>query len=160
MIYHLLLGLAASEAYPLIVGVSKETVATTAPALAVPGTLPPNLCLVIVDEVALPPFHTLNELSNWARAAQVCQSFGKLLSFPAIESTTFDFLDAMRHLYPSEMKIDASFECACSIKRYAGGFVVVRIPDTDTHIVAEVVEALPTGTAIAFLSATDNLFRY
>jgi hypothetical protein len=160
MFYLFFICFASSEAYPLLLGVSTETTATTAASLGTRGTLPANLCLIIVDQVELPPFTALDELSNWANAGQVCQSIGKVLTFPAIESSTFNFLDAVRNIYPPEMKIDTGDECACAIKRYAGGLVVVRIPDNESKTVSEIVKYLPKGTAIAFLSATDNLFRY
>jgi hypothetical protein len=152
--------LCASEVYPLLLGVSKETTAATPSSLAIAGTLPPNLCLFIVDQVEIAPFRTIQELSNWASAATVCEGVGKALTFPVVESNVFNFLDAVRNLYPPEMKIDTSDECPCAIKKYSGGLVIVRVPDNDQAVVGEVVQALPWNTAIAFISSTDNLFRY
>jgi hypothetical protein len=160
MLAYFLVCSAASEVYPLLLGVPKQSTATTVESLAVRGTLPANLAVIIVDHPDLKALRTLADLSNWASAAQVCESFGKVLTFPAVDAPTFDFLDIVRRLYPSEMKIDAGQQCTCALKRYAGGLLVVRIPENDVRVVSEVVQHLPKDSGIAFISATQTLFRH
>jgi hypothetical protein len=154
----LLLTLASSERYPLLLGVPDNVTADTPAGLAVPGLLPENLTIFIAVPSDNTPVNDLIQLSKWAGASQICAKLGKTLAYPFVDSNIFNFLKAMREIYSQELTIDAANECACKLRYYKGGLVTVRVPDEELEVVDEAVKKVPEGTAFAFIPAIGDLF--
>jgi hypothetical protein len=143
--------------YPLLLGVPKDTFAPTPESLGIPGTLPANLTIFIA--VTEPPLASLQQLSNWARAAEICESVGKALAFPALDSRAFNFLDEMRALYSAELKINTAAECICKVRHFRGGLITVRVPEAEIEAVRTLTHGLPQSMPYAFIGSTAELFR-
>jgi hypothetical protein len=118
------LGICCSSAiYPLLLGVPRDVSAPAPESLALPGILPENLTIFIAVGTPDSPIATLQQLSAWSWAAEVCERVGKTLAFPRADSQTFNFLPAIRALYPSELAIDTQIECLCKVRHFRGGLM-------------------------------------
>jgi hypothetical protein len=154
----LFLALASSERYPLLLGVPEGVIADTPSSLAVLGLLPENLTVFIAVPGNDTPVGDLAQLAKWGGASQICAKVGKTLAFPAVDSNIFNFLTAMREIYPTGLTVDAAHECACKLRYFKGGLAIVRVPEDELEVVDEVVRKVPPGTAFAFIPAIGDLF--
>ena len=151
--------LCTCEKYPLIIGVPAGTAVPRAEVLGVSGVLPENLCIFIVDQYEEPQIRNIHELSMWGNSAsKACENVGKMLQFPAVESAEFNFVERMMAMYDKKMFINSADECACKIRHYRGGLVIVRVLDSEPHVVEEIRASLLSSNAIAFVAATPTLF--
>ena len=146
----------------MIVGVSQDTFAPSATVLGVPGILPENLCIIIIQQFEEPQIRSIRDLNIWGNMlpTRVANTVGKSIEFPSIDSNIFNFVDKMKEMYPTQMIIDTENECACKIRQFHGGLVLVKVLDSDSRVVDEVVDGLPEGTAIAFIASTPTLFKF
>jgi hypothetical protein len=141
-------------------GVPSESEITALSSLTVPGALPANLCIFICHSAADSPAVDLAALRAWGGALEVCRAVGRVIGFPTIDSSSFNFLAQMRQIYPPEISIDAARTCLCRLKTYRTGLLIIRIPDSKPSFVKAVAGRLPPGTAIAVISVTGDLFAH
>ncbi|KAH0794709.1 hypothetical protein GPJ56_001461 [Histomonas meleagridis] len=142
-------------------GMPKETIVSTPSYLDVSENLPKNLCIFIIDKFEYPQITSISQLFNWGDALFICQKFGKVVQFPAVDTNIFDIVSKMKAQYsPNIMNIDTGNQCPCKIQSFKGGLVIVRIPDNEPNTLDEILPYLPEETGVAFIASTDTHFRY
>ena len=146
--------------YPLLVSIPKGHRIETPSGLSVPGTLPDNLIIFIVDQFKFNQIKTIQQLKKWGNCYRFLDENGRISQFPSVDSNIYNFLDQMRELYPKKMNIDASSECLCKMDLYTGGLVTIHVIDADSHVIPEILKKVHEETALAFIASTEELFRY
>lgn len=147
--------------YPLLLGVPKDVRIPKQEMLSIKGVIPDDLCIFIIDRVENPEIRRIQELANFAHAEERCSAVGNLLMYSQIDHEDFNFLEKMRENRAGHiMKIDTGSECPCKAANYRSGLIEVRIPDNSPSYVNEILSSLPTNIAVAFIAASDDLFKY
>ena len=142
-------------------GMPKETIISTPSYLDIPDNLPKNLCIFIIDQFEYPQITSISQLFRWGNALSVCERFGKIVQFPAVDTNIFDIVSKMKAQYsPNVMTIDTGNQCPCKIENFKGGLVIVRIPDNEPNTLDEILPYLPDETGVAFIASTETQFRY
>lgn len=149
-----------SEVYPLIISIPKGQRIETPSSLSIPGTLPDNLIIFVIDQFKYDQISTAQQLKKWGNSYKYCDENGRTTTFPKVDSNIYNFVDQMRDLYSQKMNIDSSNECLCKMDQYQGGLVIVHVTDEEPEIVPQILEKAPSGTAIAFVASTEELFKY
>ena len=142
-------------------GMPKETIVSTPSYLDVPENLPKNLCIFIIDQFEYPQITSISQLYRWGDALSICERFGKVVQFKAVDPNIFDIISKMKTQYsPNVMEIDTANQCSCKIMDFQGGLVIVRIPDNESNTLNEILPYLPEETGVAFIASTETNFRY
>ena len=152
--------LSKSEEYPLLVSYKRGNSIQTPNQLGISGALGDKHICFIIDHFAKPQIRTVKELSNYGGAMGICERYGSVKMFPAIDSNDFDFLKNLREIYSKKMNLDSANECTCKADDYEDGLLVVRVSDEDDYVIKEILDKVPRDVTISFLASTDKLFRY
>ena len=155
-----LLFLSKCEEYPLLVSYKRGHSVQTPNQLAISGALGDKHVCFIIDHFAKPQIRTVRELGNYAGAMGLCERYGSVKTYSAIDSTNFDFLKSLRETYQKKMNLDSANECTCKADDYEDGLLVVRVSDEDDYVIKEILDKVPRDVTISFLASTDKLFRY
>jgi hypothetical protein len=158
--FSLLLLLAKSEFYPILVGTKRGFKIQTPNQLVTAGALGENHVCFVIDRFALPQIKTIRELGKFGDAMRYCEAAGSMKSFSDVDSAEFDFLKYLRSSFHKIMNLDAANECTCKADNFEEGLLIVRVTDDDPHAISEILEKVPSDVTVSFIASTDKLFKY
>lgn len=155
----LIIAICRCEPYSFIMGVTSNISITNPDEVIRSDILPANVAIFIIEKYEFEQITTNDQLSDWGAVGDLCQAYGKILEFSDVDSATFNIVDALASHSKTSLLIDSRKECACKIRHFNNGLVIVRVYDNEPNIVTEITENLPDDVALVFVASTPTLFN-